>query len=33
MSSSPAPSLPAIDLTELDLLADLDFGMIDWGPP
>ena len=30
-SSRPAPSLPPLDLSELDLLADLDPGMIGWG--
>ncbi len=31
MSSNPA--LPPLELTELDLLADLDSGMIRWGTP
>ena len=30
---NPAPSLPPLELTELDLLADLDSGMIVWGTP
>jgi hypothetical protein len=33
VSLVPAPSLPPLDLTELDLLADLDSGMIEWPTP
>lgn len=31
ISSRSAPDLPPLELTELDLLADLDSGMIGWG--
>ena len=33
VSSSPNPALPPLELTEVDLLADLDSGMIGWGTP
>ena len=33
MSLVPAPTLQPLELTELDLLADLDSGMIEWGAP
>lgn len=32
-SPQPTSTLPPLELTELDLLADLDSGMIGWGTP
>jgi hypothetical protein len=32
MSTSTIAELPPLDLTEVDLVADLDAGMLEWAP-